>query len=680
MASTFGKSFGKSFNIGLQQAMQSARDDAREERLSERMKEEKEATLGETLLKELGATGADVSSFRRNDGGIYREAAEMELAEAQRQAIAGRAAAYSSTGGGIGVLAGPSEGAGASEGAYHKAFAAGQSERGVEAARDIAQNERLQKAQQKERDRIEAEQTRLVSRRLEYANFPIDFEGDWRSDTAKIDAFNAFRLRQAQSGAPLPRLETEVRDLSADSFNPGTGVMKSAPFIIPTVTPEMEGELAGFQRKKAAETLKAERQATVDFNNEQAGFLSKAAFEALTPSAKNMFSRLYGGETITADPTTLAAQVAQAADEDRKEYSRLDERAKTNISFININSRLIPLDSSFSFKFNKDGSPDESSINEFNQRYRVEKDSFGNEKRVWFYGKLVPPNEGTIDDPLNLGLPTTNPEDNASGGALNPLDLTPKNRLGVKEKKVEQQWGEEEKKLVDFWESNNTSSEMVGAAKSVFDAIPSPKVINPTALYGQAPNEGALFSSPQGSRYYTSRGQNNIQVQQIAPRLGDLRDIDPSKESLFGAAISKLNEEDTLIKWKVEDSRDKTLELRKWMKSVPTDASMSGRDSLLKARQAQEQKINASIKEEVDGVKTSMMYRNLRNDLIDARVKEVTSTYKGISKKEAEEYVRDEEIKATLRGEEGRATQFGGGKSAKGEQRMREAISSKFRW
>ena len=582
MASTFGKSFGKSFNIGLQQAMQSARDDAREERLSARMKEEREEARGEALLKELGATGADVSSFRRQGGGYYTEAAEKELAEAQRQAIAGRAAAHSSTGGGIGVLAGPSKGAGASEGAYYKAFAAGQLERGVEAARAIAENERLQKAQQKERDRIEAEQTQLVSRRPEYANFPIDFEGDWRSEIAKIDAFNAFRLRQAQSGAPLPKLETEVRDLSADSFNLETGAMKSAPFIIPTVTPEMEGEFAEFNRKrviKEGEDAAMRGQVLAqDLKNKD----TMAKMASFTPSQLANFESLYGKGVVTSDIPILSHQISQSEKLYEKQYNLLEDIDKRNIAYYNEMAGRIPQGSTVI-------DPETSRPVPFVPRRDPNTGAYNREDIEVMKQSLRLVETGDSFNKSQNWVWVAKPPSLMKGGEPPVIGAVPK--LGAGIRMPETLPPLEGDKTKDFWRGRGVTEHTYAASKNIFDAI--------GQMDGAAGDERYSFGGGD------TVGGDNTKGATVSPLKGGIGAVNPAYESLFGAAMSRVKAQEFLMDAKVARIRAESQELND---KLP---SLSARDSIILERKIKELKKN-----EVDTIKEQLKLRGLRNSLI----------------------------------------------------------------
>lgn len=269
MASAFDRAFTSSFQQAMQNIAQDKRDKMmedreferegraaqreidREARLNERMKGEREAALGESLLKELGETGADVSSFRRDDGGIYGEAAEMELNEARKQAIAGTAAGY--TGGGIGVLK-PSDSAGLSEGAFYKALEASKRDWAVEGAkqdkidqRSLNFQARLDAQRKSEAERLAKEEWEKTGRYLASANAPegapLDFSLEMeqvQADIKKAEAIKAFNLKGAQT-AGFRKLDYAYTPTGRDSKG------KLYESVLSDVTPENVSALAALE-------------------------------------------------------------------------------------------------------------------------------------------------------------------------------------------------------------------------------------------------------------------------------------------------------------------------------------------------------------------------------------------------------------------------------------------------
>ena len=269
MASAFDRAFTSSFQQAMQNIAQDKRDKMmedreferegraaqreidREARLNERMKGEREAALGESLLKELGETGADVSSFRRDDGGIYGEAAEMELNEARKQAIAGTAAGY--TGGGIGVLK-PSDSAGLSEGAFYKALEASKRDWAVEGAkqdkidqRSLNFQARLDAQKKSEAERLAKEEWEKTGRYLASANAPegapLDFSLEMeqvQADIKKAEAIKAFNLKGAQT-AGFRKLDYAYTPTGRDSKG------KLYESVLSDVTPENVSALAALE-------------------------------------------------------------------------------------------------------------------------------------------------------------------------------------------------------------------------------------------------------------------------------------------------------------------------------------------------------------------------------------------------------------------------------------------------
>ena len=564
MASTFGKSFGKSFNIGLQQAMQSARDDAREERLSARMKEEREEARGEALLKELGATGADVSSFRRQGGGYYTEAAEKELAEAQRQAIAGRAAAHSSTGGGIGVLAGPSEGAGASEGAYYKAFAAGQLERGVEAARYIAENERLQKAQQIERDRADSEAIGVSSASVD-DGWQIDYNRkDWRQQEANIRSSKAHDIERASVGmAPYQRP------------NVNAGYPEKGEVFDPTPLPaEAFAQLAAFKEAKGIKDAAIARAVTVSESEAALSKTVNAQYATLTPNLKRIFDEYYPGQ-VTADPQMLASQLGRVSELEKLQTESLSASDKSNTTVYNNLFSKIP---SGTMTYD----PDTGGLVPFRVRRDSRSGAYNSDdmEKLKNFLKEVP-------DPQGLGAPSKwmweEPPPKLSGQPPPTVEQraffpTPD---GSKPKPPPPE-EEESNRAWGYWSGLGVSEPAFKAAKNIFDSI----------------------KSDAGKRYVTSKDAELGESTDIYPLAGGIGDVNLKHEQLVDAAMGRVKAKEFIIDARIERARELTRSHRERRDNTSPN-ELGDLDK----------KIKESIASEVGDVKELLRLRKLRNEL-----------------------------------------------------------------
>ena len=551
--SSFGDAFSRSFDSVVASLRRERESELADRRLRERMKEEKEATLGETLLKELGATGADVSSFRRNDGGIYREAAEMELAEAQRQAIAGRAAAYSSTGGGIGVLAGPSEGAGASEGAYHKAFAAGQSERGVEAARDIAHNKRLQKAQQEERDRVEGDATDLAAKNAP-EGVAFDFRGDWRQQIEDEKAFEIHRMQQGELGMPL-----------SERASANTGYPEMTESFEPAkVTPGMIGQMARFKESKGIRLGEEAINRTQAQLDKQIGIRAEADYNALSFSQKEVFRRQLGADSgkpfnFSDNPHGGAAKVISARLEEGRQYEKKSDEAKRDIDYINKNAIYIPIGSSYKPDYDADGNPTQVSMAEFRMRNKEVIDPVSRLiSRQWFSGSL---------DPLPMpGVPGV-----AAPGAASPAAIAPGGDV--------------------VWDDVNPGEDYDFGGVT---ATPTPA---PTGtVQGGSSTESLWLKRGVSKATYDvadevfssldQSGTKEIQVKDARGKLNpkkatwDIDDVNFRDESLFGAAMLRLDNENARLSKRLNDSFSKAQKLKKEIAGPSTRGDAQARSKL----------------------------------------------------------------------------------------------------
>ena len=553
----FGDAFSRSFESTVASIRRQQESERAEERLLGRMKAERQAAVGENLLKDLTTLGVPTESFIDKDGNVNRGAAEKQIIDARNQKAAGAASLYSEF-----VPAPPDEGL--SRDVFFRSLDAAKAAEAQENATHARMQARLVAAEEaqveRQKGRTGAEIERDVASRLPTA------------DVGAMPA-NFLELAPAQQQSTLNRLEAlnkARRDFDADAET--YGVKPETTDWLSPVTASKQAELAKakqqYPRDEADKTLNR----AADFTDKRAAQEAKAQLENFTPAEKSYFQStrdIYTPELdFVNDPRGATRAVNLVLDASKRKYELLDTVAKKDIDFYNTYAKFIPVDG-MKVRTEDSGALNREDMAELKRRIQFKKDNVSGQEGVeYFHGPLTPPpldgDAGAAAPGAAPGVPAANPfragglsgrsetstegTGEAAGDGATPFPAPISGPIPMPGTFPPL---ESDSKEREFWEGLGASRQTYEAARNAY---------NFDVGAGPFGREGR-YSLP-GPRP-GSRGRV------ILPLIRGMGDINPKEESLFDAAMSRLSAQDAFLTKRI-DPIDRRIQEIKGTGASPT--------------------------------------------------------------------------------------------------------------
>lgn len=574
----FGDAFSRSFESTVASIRRQQESERAEERLLGRMKAERQAAVGENLLKDLTTLGVPTESFIDKDGNVNRGAAEKQIIDARNQKAAGAASLYSEF-----VPAPPDEGL--SRDVFFRSLDAAKAAEAQENAAHARMQGRLVAAEdaqfEVQKRRTGAEIERDVASRLLTA------------DVGAMPA-NFLELAPAQQQSTLNRLEAlnkVKRDFDADAET--YGVKPETTDWLSPVTASKQAELAKakqqYPRDEADKTLNR----AADFTDKRAAQEAKAQLENFTPAEKSYLQStrdIYTPELdFVNDPRGATRAVNLVLDASKRKYELLDTVAKKDIDFYNTYAKFIPVDG-MKVRTEDSGALNREDMAELKRRIQFKKDDVSRQEGVeYFHGPLTPPpldgDAGAAAPGAAPGVPAANPF--RAGG------------LGGRSETSGEGSGEGDLPVVKV-AANPTPNPNPNAK------VDGDLVKNHWKTLGVTGEEYDI-----ASRIFATTGDGNKKGDRYGrastPLTGGIEDVKPEHESLLDAAMARLKSQDSVLGSKLYVIRQKASDLRDERKGKTPREIVE-----------LEKKIDSAVKEEVANVRGSLALRSLRAELLKA--------------------------------------------------------------